>query len=65
MGQSEENRIRKISLPDYRGTIKDRHGKTIVNIRPSFSLYVTPEDAENLSSSLEILSGLIEIDEGK
>ena len=47
MGKSEQNRIRKISLPDYRGIIKDRRGKTIVNVRPSFSLYVTPEDADN------------------
>ena len=29
MGQSEENRIRKLSLPDYRGAIKDRHGETV------------------------------------
>ena len=56
MGQSEQNRSRKISLPDYRGDIKDRRGKTIVNIRPSFSLYVTPEDAGDFSKSLEFLS---------
>ena len=61
MGQSEQNRVRKISLADYRGEIKDRLGNIIVNVRPSFSLYVTPEDADNLSESLEFLSGLIEI----
>ena len=61
MGKSEQNRVRKISLADYRGEIKDRLGKIIVNVRPSFSLYVTPEDADNLSESLEFLSGLIEI----
>ena len=65
MGQSEQNRTRKISLPDYRGVIKDRHGKTVVNIRPSFSLYVTPEDAGNLSESLELLSEIIEINKEK
>jgi len=63
MGQSEENRIRKVSLPDYRGTIKDRRGETVVNIRPSFNLYVTPEDAANLSGSLKLLSKKIEINE--
>ena len=65
MGQSEQNRVRKISLADYRGEIKDRRGKTIANVRPSFSLYVTPEDADNLSESLEFLSGLIEINKHK
>ena len=65
MGKSEQNRVRKISLADYRGKIKDRHGNVIVNVRPSFSLYVTPEDADNLSESLEFLSGLIEINKDK
>jgi len=65
MGQSEQNRVRKISLADYRGEIKDRLGNIIVNVRPSFSLYVTPEDADNLSESLEFLSGLIEINKDK
>ena len=65
MGQSEQNRIRKITLPDHRGTIKDRRGETIVSIRPSFSLYVTPEDATNLSESLNRLSEVIKIDQKK
>ena len=65
MGQSEQNRSRKISLPDYRGDIKDRRGKTIVNIRPSFSLYVTPEDAGDFSKSLGFLSGLMQINKDK
>ena len=65
MGRSEENRIRKASLPAYRGTIKDRNGETLVNIRPSFNLYVTPEDAKGLSNSLALLSEKIEIDDEK
>ena len=65
MGQSEQNRSRKISLPDYRGDIKDRRGKTLVNIRPSFSLYVTPEDAGDFSKSLGFLSELMKINKGK
>ena len=65
MGKSDQNRVRKISLADYRGEIKDRLGNVIVNVRPSFSLYVTPEDADNLSESLEFLSGLIEINKDK
>ena len=65
MGKSDQNRVRKISLADYRGEIKDRLGNVIVNVRPSFNLYVTPEDADNLSESLEFLSGLIEINKDK
>ena len=65
MGKSDQNRVRKISLADYRGDIKDRLGNVIVNVRPSFNLYVTPEDADNLSESLEFLSGLIEINKDK
>ena len=65
LGKSEQNRIRKISLPDYRGVIKDRRGKIIVNVRPSFSLYVTPEDADNLAESLDFISEFMEINEDK
>ena len=59
--KSEQNRVRKISLADYRGDIKDRLGNIVANVRPSFSLYVTPEDADNLSESLKFLSGVIKI----
>ncbi|MCH8156310.1 MAG: penicillin-binding protein 2, partial [Nitrospinae bacterium] len=62
-GRSENNRVRQISLPAYRGTIKDRNGETLVSIRPSFNLYVTPEDAGNLSTSLDLLTGKVFLDE--
>jgi penicillin-binding protein 2 len=65
MGRSEENRIRKVSLPAYRGTIKDRNGETLVNVRPSFNLYVTPEDAKDLPNSLAFLSAKFEVDGDK
>jgi len=48
MGLSENNRVRFISLPSYRGKISDRNGETLVTIRPSFNVYITPEDAQNL-----------------
>ena len=54
-GLSENNRIRMVSLPAYRGTIKDRNGETLVSIRPSFNLYITPEDARESDSSLNFL----------
>ena len=59
---SENNRIRQISLPPFRGTIKDRNGETLVTIRPSFNLYVTPEDAKEFDQSLTLLSKKLAFD---
>ncbi len=62
---SENNRIRKIPLPPYRGEIFDRNGDVLVSIRPSFNLYLIPEDAGNVSETLKFLSEKIEIDSRK
>ena len=64
-GLSENNRVRMISLPAYRGTIKDRNGETLVSIRPSFNLYITPEDARDRESSLSFLAKKINFDSDK
>ena len=65
MGLSDNNRVRFISLPSYRGKISDRNGETLVTIRPSFNVYITPEDAQNLNGTLEELRGNIEFDTKK
>ncbi len=62
---SENNRIRKIPLPPYRGKIFDRNGEALVGIRPSFNLYLIPEDARNVSETLKFLSKKIAIDSRK
>jgi len=62
---SENNRVRLVSLPAYRGTIKDRNGETLVSIRPSFNLYVTPEDAGNLPETLKLLNEIVDFDKAK
>lgn len=62
---SENNRVRLVSLPAYRGTIKDRNGETLVSIRPSFNLYVTPEDAGDLSATLASLNEIIDFDKAE
>ena len=54
--------ITLVSLPADRGTIKDRNGKTLVSIRPSFNLYVTPEDASDLPETLARLGEIIDFD---
>ena len=59
---SENNRIRLVSLAPYRGTIKDRNGETLVSIRPSFNLYITPEDTKDRQAALEFLSKAIQFD---
>lgn len=64
-GMSENNRIRSVSLPGYRGLIKDRNNEILVNIRPSFNLYITPEDIRDLPETLELLSQKIDFDENK
>ncbi len=64
-GLSENNRVRMVTLPAHRGMIKDRNGKTLVSIRPSFNLYLTPEDAQELDTSLDKLAQRISFDRAK
>ena len=64
-GLSENNRVRMVTLPANRGVIKDRNGETLVSIRPSFNLYLTPEDANDLNISLDKLSQKISFDRKK
>ncbi|MBC8286077.1 MAG: penicillin-binding protein 2 [Nitrospinae bacterium] len=64
-GLSENNRVRMVTLPANRGMIKDRNGETLVSIRPAFNLYLTPEDAGDLTSSLDKLSQKISFDRKK
>jgi len=62
MGLSENNRVRLISLPSYRGEITDRNGMTLASIRPSFNLYITPEDVQDLGETLNALKEKIDFD---
>lgn len=62
MGLSESNRVRLVSLPSYRGEITDRNGMTMVSIRPSFNLYITPEDVRDLGETLNTLKEKIDFD---
>ena len=64
-GLSENNQVRMVTLPAIRGMIKDRNGETLVSIRPAFNLYLTPEDAWNLDSSLDKLAQRISLDREK
>ncbi|MBL7176463.1 MAG: penicillin-binding protein 2 [Desulfobacteraceae bacterium] len=59
--QSENNRIHLQNTPPFRGMIFDRNGKLLVDNRPSYDLYIIPEevqDRERLTESLTLLIGL-------
>jgi penicillin-binding protein 2 len=53
---SENNRIRLIKIPAPRGMIMDRHGRVLVDNRPSFNVMVTPEDVDDLKGVTKQLS---------
>ncbi|HVN95481.1 MAG TPA: penicillin-binding protein 2 [Syntrophorhabdaceae bacterium] len=56
---SEQNRIRIKKIAAPRGIIYDRTGKVIADTRPSFNIYVTPEDIKDFSQTIDGLAGLI------
>ena len=59
--QSENNRIQLQDIPPFRGMIFERSGELLVDNRPSYNLYIIPEQIQNqkqLLESLELLIGL-------
>ena len=59
--RSENNRIRLQSMAPFRGVIRDGSGKILVDNRPSYDLYVIPEeihDTEALLNRLAVLTNL-------
>jgi penicillin-binding protein 2 len=59
---SEENRVRIKKIPAPRGTIFDKTGKILANTRPSFNLYLIPEDIRDFSQTVDGLVGLLGVD---
>ena len=59
---SEQNyiRIRKILAP--RGMIFDRTGKIVADTRPSFSLYIVPEDIKDFNQTVDGTATLLAMD---
>lgn len=60
---SDENRIQVQSIPPIRGLIYDRNGELIADNVPSYNLTVVAERVENLDATLELLGGLVDLDE--
>jgi len=60
--QSENNRIHLQDIPPFRGMIFDRHGELLVDNRPSFDLFVVPEEIESRTSLARTMVRLVELD---
>ncbi|SPD76176.1 Penicillin-binding protein 2 [uncultured Desulfobacterium sp.] len=60
--KSEHNRLRLHDIPPVRGMILDRNGNLLVGNRPSFDLFVIPEDVRDRSKLLQDLQRLVCLD---
>lgn len=56
---SEQNRIRVKKIIAPRGIIYDRTGKVLADTRPSFNIYLTPEDIRDFSQTVDGLAELL------
>jgi len=59
---SEQNRIRIKKVVAPRGMIYDRTGRVMADTRPSFNMYITPEDIKDFNQTVDGLAKLINID---
>ena len=59
---SEQNRIRVKKVIAPRGVMFDRQGRVLADTRPSFNLYITPEDIKDFSQTVDGLAQLLSID---
>lgn len=62
---AEKNRTRTLELQAPRGELLDRHGRTLVENRPSFNIVLTPEHSEDLDRAVTRLSAALGIGEGQ
>lgn len=60
---SIQNFVRTMRLPADRGSIRDRKGRLLAYNRPSFDVYVTPSQIDDLEALLEGLRGVLQLDE--
>ena len=60
--QSENNRIHLRDILPFRGMVFDRKGELLVDNRPSYDLYVLPEEIQGRKGILRRLAGLIDPD---
>ena len=56
---STNNRLRVRAVEAPRGFILDRHGEALVENRPTFDLYATPEDVVSPAEAAMVLAGIL------
>ncbi|MBN1574109.1 MAG: penicillin-binding protein 2 [Deltaproteobacteria bacterium] len=61
---SENNRIRFVKVPAPRGMFFDRHGRVVVDNRPSFDVKLATEYVENIDDALANVSKLTGVEAG-
>lgn len=59
---SEQNRIRIKKVIAPRGIMYDRSGRVLADTRPSFNVYITPEDIKDFSQTVDGLAKLLDVD---
>jgi len=59
---SDQNRVRIKKIVAPRGTIFDRTGKILADTRPSFNLYLIPEDIKDFTQTIDGLVGLLHVE---
>ena len=59
---SEQNRVRVKKILAPRGTIFDRTGKILADTRPSYNLYLIPEDIKDFNQTVDGCVNLLTLD---
>lgn len=59
---SRNNRIRVIPLEGWRGRIRDRNGKILVDNRLAYNLMITPQEIQDQEALFRFLSGVLNAD---
>lgn len=60
---SEENRVSTVRIRAPRGIIYDRHGNVLVSNRPSFSVYIVPENVRDMDGTVTMLGRVLDMEE--
>jgi penicillin-binding protein 2 len=63
--QSENNRIHLQDIPPFRGMVFARHGELLVDNRPSYDMYIIPEETQDADRLSESLHALIDLDQDR
>ena len=61
---AENNRIRVVPIAAPRGPLLDRHGRPLVENRPSFNIVLAPEQSQDLDDTISRLARVLGIGQG-